>query len=323
MNKDVVYSNIFNLINGGFFEDKYIELSSDIRLENKNDVDTIKRLEEISANLFNSIIIGAQLIEDENEIMRFVEMFCNYLEPFGLLMNLHEFDLDDESAMNRLKHGFGVHFTTTKIANLIKKQGVLKASSNNGLLSEEEMNMIKKAADEQKKNNPDSINKGSYLNTGFGVGVSSYGAMTNYFWMYHTPESLSFLFGDIASRNKRIAMKYINDCTNALDAKFKDEVRNKLSEIYDRLIGEEQQVGCILIDRDAIEYEKVKYYYGGNVRTQEIRPYSNSLDSLMDNDIKISNDIDVSKLKFIKIPTILELEKIKEKQLSFDNIQRR
>ena len=155
----------------------------------------------------------------------------------------------------------------------------------------------------------------NYLFRGFGTGVSSYGSMTNGFWMYHTPESLSFLFGNISNRNKEESMKCVSNCISALNPIDKQKTFKAMSDIYDRLIGDEQEVGCILIDRDSFTYE-VDYYYHTNPPTQvERRPYSNGFESLLSNDCKITDDIDIKNLKFLTIPTIKELERQKNEIL--------
>ena len=133
--------------------------------------------------------------------------------------------------------------------------------------------------------------------------------------MYHTPESLSFLFGNISERNKEKAMMYIAKVTSALEEENKKVIFKMMSNIYDRLIGTEQAVGCILIDRDAFKYE-IDYYYNTVPPTPvERRPFSRNFNDLVSNDNKINTDIDISYLKFLKIPTILELERKKQIQL--------
>lgn len=183
------------------------------------------------------------------------------------------------------------------------------------MFTENEDLIIENASKEQRANDPSAAEKMNYLFKGWGTGVSSYGSMTNRFWMYHTPESLSFLFGNISRRNKAEAMMCVSEKISALSEENKKTVFNTMSNIYDRLVGEEQEVGCVLIDRDAFEYEVDYYYNTGKPVAVERRPYSNGFNSLMSSDDKISNDIDMQYLKFLSIPTVLRLEKLKQEKI--------
>ena len=345
MDKELVYNNIFNLINNGFFLDKYIELTTkvydddilidDVGLDGNfdevdeqvdkpsklddNATEDIKYWEDISANIFNAIIVGCQLFDDEERIKKFVDMFSNYLDSYFLEKYLPEFGISKEEAINRLNHGFVVHFTTPKIGDAIQKTGRLVGSGKNAMFSEEEDKIIKYAEVEQKRNNPKAEETLNYLFRGWGTGVSSYGSTTNGFWMYHTPESLTFLFGDISKRDKNAAMSFVTDRISSLDEKDKSIVFYTMSNIYDKLIGDEQNTCCILIDRDAFKYEVVYYYETGTPVGVERRPFSTNFNSLKSNDSLINDDIDINYLKFLKIPTIVELERQKEEQLMRNN----
>ena len=343
MNKELVYSNIFDLINNGFFLDKYIDLTTkandndilinDLNLydffdeideqvdeaskieDNSNTMEDIKHLENISARIFNAIIIGCQLFDDQERIKKFVDMFSSYLDPYYLESCLPEFGISKEEAMNRLNHGFVVHFTTPKIGKAIQKTGKLVGSGKNAMFSQEEDKIINYAEFEQKKNNPAAEETLNYLFRGWGTGASSYGSTTNGFWMYHTPESLTFLFGDISNRDKNSAMSFVAERLSSLDEESKQIVFDTMSNIYDRLIGDEQNTCCILIDRDAFKYEMDYYYETGTPVAVERRPFSTNFNSLNSNDSLINDDIDVNYLKFLKIPTIIELERKKSEQL--------
>ena len=346
LNKELIYNNIFDLINNGFFLDKYIELTtesidndnidSDFDLSDwsdiidetneqvkttpttNNNVDITRHLEDIAARIFNAIIIGCQLFDDEERIKRFVDMFSNCLEPYFLERCLPEFGISKEEAINRLNHGFVVHFTTPKIGEIIQKTGRLVGSGKNAMFSKEEDEIINYAEAEQKKNNPTAEETLDYLFRGWGTGVSSYGSTTNGFWMYHTPESLTFLFGDISKRDKNAAMIFVAERISSLDEEDKKIVFETMSNIYDRLIGDEQNTCCILIDRDAFKYE-VDYYGTGTQVAVERRPFSTDFNSLNSNDSLIDGDIDANYLKFLKIPTIIELEQQKNEQLMNNN----
>ena len=316
MDKGIIYNNIFEMINDGFFLNKYVEMTKDIVLDNPNDENNVKQLENISAGIFNSILIGCQLFDDRGQIEKFVDMFSTSLNTDSLNFFLEsEFGIDKNTALERLKHGFGVHFTTVKICNEIKNSGKLAGFGTNAMFTKEEDEIINEAVLEQKSNNPHAEENLNYLFRGWGTGVSSYSSMTNGFWMYHTPESLSFLFGNISTRNKDRAMKFVLENISALGDDTKRKTFEVMSNIYDRLIGEEQEVGCILIDRDSLTYE-VDYYY--ETIAVERRPYSKNFNDLMSNDNKITNDIDVNQLHFLTIPTVVELERQKQEIISND-----
>lgn len=342
LNKELIYENIFDLINNGFFLDKYIELTTksfddimanDFDLsdffdgqneqfdnvstinDNVEETKNIKYLEDTAAGIFNAIIVGCQLFDDKKIIKKFVDMFSNHLDPFYLEQILPEFGISKEDAIKRLNHGFAVHFTTPKIGKAIKEKGKLVGAGINAMFNQEEDKIINYAASEQKKNNPTAEDTLNYLFRGWGTGVSSYGSTTNGFWMYHTPESLTFLYGDISKRNKNDAMSYVAEKISSLDEEDKKIVFATMSNIYDRLIGEEQSTCCILIDRDAFEYEVDYYYETGTPVGVERRPFSVNFISLKSTDLFIKKDIDVSYLKFLKIPTILELERKKTQKL--------
>lgn len=320
MNKELVYNNIYNMINNGFYLNQYIKMTEDINLSTIDSSiykDIVSHLEEVSANIFNAILIGCQLFDDEEEIMKFVDMASLSLDSMSLSIILRDFNISEEEACERLKYGFGVHFTTPKICEEIIKNGKLIGNGKNGMFTKEEDEIINNAANEQRQNNPVAEKNLNYLYRGWGTGVSSYGSITNYFWMYHTPESLTFLFGDISKRDKESSMKFVLDNISHLSEENKKIVFNTMSNIWDRLVGDEQEVGCVLIDRDAFEYEVDYYYRDGNSIPVQRRPYSNNrLNGIDLNDNIINNDIDVKYLKFLKIPTIYKLEEMKYEKLN-------
>ena len=316
LSKEEIYQNIFEMINNGFFLNKYIELTSDYNLDGLDAVkreSVIKELEEISANIFNAILIACQLFHDEERRNAFANFFSNGIDITTLSIFLPRmFNMSEEEACEKLKNGFGVHFTTCKICEEINKSNGLVGYGKNAMFTKEEDELIKEAERLQIQNNPEDMNKLNYLFRGWGTGVSSYSSITNGFWMYHTPESLSFLFGNISSRNKERAMQNVLRRTSNLDKETQVRVLQTMSNIWDRLIGNEQEVGCILIDRDAFEYEKDTYYNNGRAEVRERRPYSKGLNSINDNDCKINKNIDLQHMKFLKLPTIIKLEALKK-----------
>jgi len=326
VDKELVYENIYDLINNGFFLDKYIELTpqknaDDIlmdELDLEKQYEETKSLENTAANIFNAIIIGCQLFDDKERIERFVDMFSYHIDPYFLELCLPDFDITKEEAINRLNHGFVVHFTTPKISEKIQETGKLIGSGKNAMFTKEEDKIIKDAEIEQKKNNPTAETTLNYLFRGWGTGVSSYGSTTNGFWMYHTPESLTFLFGDISKRDKKAAMSFVMERISSIAEEDKNKVIDTMSNIYDRLIGDEQNTCCILIDRDAFKYE-VDYYYGsGTPVGVERRPFSSGFNSIYSNNSLIDSDIDVNYLRFLNIPTVKELERQKSNKLMND-----
>ena len=318
MDKDKVYENICDLINGDFFLNKYTELTEHISLDSSNNESTKKHLENVAANIFNAILIGCQLFDDKERITEFVDMFSNSIIPDFLERVLPGFGIDVDVALERLKHGFGIHFTTLRICQEIEEKGVLVGYGKNAMFTEEEDKIIEQASLIQKKNDSTAEEKLNYLYKGWGAGVSSYGSLTNGFWMYHTPESLSFLFGNISNRNKEEAMEHVARCISALDDDRKEKTFDVMSNLYDRLIGEEQEVGCVLIDRDSLKYDIDYYYSSGEAVPVERRPYSKGFNDLTLNDCKITNDIDARNLRFLRVPTVIELEARKQESLHSD-----
>ena len=319
MNKDVVYSNICDLVNNGYLLKKYIELTKEIDLDKFSDKKEVTGfLEEVVAKIFNAIVIGCQLFDDKDLIIKFVNSFSKYVDSNFMSTFFKFYNISEDEMLERLKHGFALHFTTPKISEEILKSGKIVAAGNNAMFTKEEEEIISHASSEQKRKNPDAETTMRYLFRGWGTGVSSYSSMTNGFWMYHTPESLSFLFGDISMRDKESSMNYVLECISHLDEDEKKKVFDTMSSIWDRLVGDEQSTCCILIDRDAFEYEVDYYYHTGEPVAVERRPYRESFDDINIADSKITNDIDVSQLRFIKIPTIIQLEKLKKETMQRD-----
>lgn len=90
--------------------------------------------------------------------------------------------LSEQEMAEVLKHGVAVHFTTSKIAEQIKASRKMST-----LFSEDEKKLIYQGVGET---NPES----KYVfTTGFGIknGICA-GSITNGYYMFHTPETLSF-----------------------------------------------------------------------------------------------------------------------------------
>jgi len=320
MDKELIYENIKDMIENGYYLSRYKELTEDINLDNDDErEETLSKLEEISANIFNSILISCQLFDDEEKRVDFANSIVGKIDSYSLSYLLQEFNIPKEEACKKLMHGFGVHFTTPKICDEIVKNGELKGYGKNAMFTKEEDQIITEASKMQKANNKEAEQKMLFLYRGWGTGSSSYGSITNSFWMYHTPESLSFLFGDISSRDKDKAMSYVSKCISDLDEDRKKATYNTMSNLWDRLVGNEQEAGCVLIDRDAFNYP-TDYYYNTNPPTAvQRRPYSGDtgLSSLESNDNKITDDIPIENLKILKVPTVMQLERLKNEQREY------
>lgn len=114
-----------------------------------------------------------------------------------------------DELIERLKHGYLVHFTTNKCEEIIKKAGVI--GSTNYLIPEDLLIQIQKIISWQALNETEKYNNFGGLSLGFSVGKGlSMGSQTREYWNEHTPECLSFLFGsNVYKRDKVNAMKDI------------------------------------------------------------------------------------------------------------------
>lgn len=246
--KKSVIKNIERIINDDFYElySKYVT----------EDMDK----EKASAFIFNSILIACQLLEDEESIKGLIEDFiekyinpCNdYLKfdnnPDLVIMEMISkySDISYEEVLKRLRHGYAVHFTTPKIMEIIKEKKVL--SSTNQMFRKDVEELIEEAKRIQLTNTNDVFN---CLTTGYGIGRGiSMSSQTNGYWMNHTPESLSFLFGGhVYTRNKKGALLFVLEATSSLDAELQNKILRELNKIWDDLVGEDKQLGAIIIDR--------------------------------------------------------------------------
>lgn len=313
MNKEVVKNNIKELTSSNFFYETYCKYAEDI--ENKEDV---------SAKVFNSILISCQLIENiedakslgidliETENYENNGIFTFFGNPdriLPLLVSKYTKDTEEE-LLERLKHGFAVHFTTLNIIELIKEDGVF--SSKNKMFSKEDEKLIYNAETIQLANKPDSYNTGKILHKGFGFGDGiSMSSQTNAYWMNHTPESLSFLFGGcVYTRDKVKAFEHVKESIDTLNPDLQQQIIDRLNNIWDRLIGDNRSIGAILVDRDGLEYETATYWSYEPPKVEEIRPYNNgSFNDLIstEND-RVRQDIGIEHLTFLEIPSISMLE---------------
>lgn len=307
-NKQNVVNNIQKMINENFYE-LYAKYASD----NLNK-------ENLSALIFNSILLASQLLDDEdlikNLVIDFIEeniyssdgnisFFDNPDYELPKMLSKHS-NITYSEILERLKHGFAVHFTTPNIMKIIKENKSL--SSTNQLYSRETEELFRTAYEIQSKNTNNVYNG---LMTGFGTGKGiSMSSQTNGYWMNHTPESLSFLFGGrVYTRDKEAAFDYISSVINTLDIELQNKLLKELNEIWDKFVGEDRYLGAILIDRDGIEYEKVTYWSENPPRVEEQRPYKHNLMDITSNEnSRVNTDINIEYLSFIKVPSIPMLE---------------
>ena len=143
-------------------------------------------------------------------------------------------------------------------------------------------------------------------------------SQTNGYWMNHTPESLSFLFGGhVYNRNKKDAFLFLLGATNTLDFEFQKKLLIELNKIWDSLIGGDKNLGAILIDRDGIEYKKVIHWNYNPPKTEEIRPYRYDLSDIIFNEnSRIYNDIGIEYLTFLKVPSVSMLEEYRMNKIN-------
>jgi len=319
INKKNVIKNIEKIICEDFYE-----------LYTKYAVEDLDK-EKLSALIFNSILISCQLLEDEESIKGLIEDFIEknvgaydeYLlfdnNPDLVLMEMISkySNISYDEVLHRLRHGFAVHFTTPKIMKIIKENKLL--SSNNQMFSKEVEELINEAKKIQYSKTGDVFN---CLSTGFGFGQGiSMSSQTNGYWMNHTPESLSFLFGGhVYTRNKKAALLFILKATSSLDFSLQNKVLVELNKIWDRLIGEDRNLGAILIDRDGIEYEKVTHWNYDPPKIEEIRPYRYDLIDIVSNEnSRVYSDIGIEYLTFLDVPSISMLEEYRIDKINTKN----
>lgn len=317
--KDIIQKNMNNIIQSEFFCDLYNRIC---------ETDELNLMEENSAKVFNTALFACQLVESGETIKAImIDLLKNADYGYGgtlsvsayeeevYLKTLQKYDesyLENghEKMIERLKHGVAVHFTTPRILEKIERDGCFRAY--NSMFSKEAEEKIIAAQKYQQEHDSTAEKTGRVLSQGFGFSKGiSMASQTNSFWMNHTPESLTFLFGGkLYTRNKAGAMQHVMEATSSLPDEQKKEVCELLENIWDDLVGEDKSLGCVLIDRDALEYEKVTYWNETPPRVEEQRPYRdgtlNSLNSMEDS--RYGKDIPVSGLKLLKVPSIYQLE---------------
>lgn len=277
--------------------------------------------EELAANIFNRILILGQLEYDIEKLKKLIiktfdvtSMHLEYLSKTLATVDDYYSENTKEKMLERLKHGVAVHFTTPKIASLMQESGYFNPTD--GIFTNEELKLIKDAGIHQMENLPDDkysqMDKYSKsLNLGFQISQGiSMGAKTNSFWMYHTPEALSFLYGgNVYTRDKEGAINHITHCTDALEDEERQKVTKLLLGAWDKFIGNDEKQAAVLISRDALEYETITYWGETPPRVEEVRPYWNNSFSSADYEehTRYMKSISADKLFFVYVPTIKEL----------------
>lgn len=315
--------NIKELVESDFYKEMYVRMK---------DCDELEEKEDKSACIFNTILLTSQLIDKPEQIKKVVRNFLKNNTQFSndylstiffteLVLEIEKecnITLDKESICESLCHGCAVHFTTLNLAKEIEKQKILRCT--NSFMTEEEQQQIKQLAELQKsKLSQDDINRIKYLWLGWGYAKGiSMGSQTSSFWMNRTPESMAFLFGaDLASSGYGKFKKHVQYCTDKLEERDRKNADDLLEKLWNRVVGKKDGRGCILINRDDLEYEADIYWSENPPRRVERRPYSKKrLDEVESiENSRCMQDIIVREDAVISVPMIQELEKYKNENL--------
>lgn len=302
MNKSVIGLRISNMMNSDFILEKYAKFA-----EGKNEADK----EKYFAKLFNLSLIFFQICPDEEKCKTFINTYLQTddsnseypdIQMMGLLMEMYT-DLSEGEMAVALKHGVAVHFTTPKIAEKIKSDGKMST-----LFSDNDRELLYKGMAQA------DTNSKYVFTTGFGMkkGICA-GSITTGFYMFHTPETLSFIYGgNFLTGDKEKAMEHLYKSTENMESEVRDALRKRLERLWEQTASKSKRT-AILIDRDGLEYKKNNYYgENGEVsRVEEVRPYMHG--DLYDmNNIEmnlIEEEVPASSLFFVDVPTIDELDR--------------
>ncbi len=323
MNKEIIANNIRILTESKYYYDIYNRLISDD--------DPLDYKEEVSAQIFNTILFVSQLVSNVEDIKQIVidilkepiystggilqsdrisaDIYLNIIKKYDSQYR----DNGYSKMLDKLKHGVAIHFTTPKIIENINKDGILYA--HHSMFDKDVEEKILEASDYQRVHSQTNGGISNYLSQGFGFSKGiSMGAQTVAYWMNHTPESLSFLFGGyVYTRDKEGAMKHVCDCVSLLPPDKKYEIIGILEDIWDKLVGDDRRLGCILIDRDALEYKSNIYWNEEPPRIEEIRPYSDYFEDFSyTEESRYHKDISKDGFKCIMVPSIIQLEEYRK-----------
>lgn len=302
MDKSVLGLRLANVINSDFILKKYAELTEGKLIGDK---------EAYFAKLFNISLIFLQICPEEETCKQFIDTYLDAdassseypdLSVMSLFLEMFT-DLTVAEVSEALKHGVAVHFTTPKIAEQIKSSGKMST-----LFSDEDRKLLYKGMAQA------DVNSKYIFTTGFGMkkGICA-GSITTGFYMFHTPETLSFLYGgNFFNGDKEAAMEFLEKTTEKMDPEIRDALRAKLKRVWDMTASKGKRT-AVLIDLDKLRY-KTNNYYGSNgqiVRVEEIRPYMHgNLYDMHNIEMNlIEEEIPTSSLFFVDVPTIPELDK--------------
>ncbi len=302
MNKNIIGLKISRMMNSEFVKEKYKSDTSDLSTEQK---------EKYLARLFNMILLFNQISPDEELCEKFLNKVMNDRDKleeipdvFSTVWHMSALtDLTEEEIAECLKHGVAVHFTTPAIAEKIKSDGKM-----NSLYTKNDISDLLNA---MRSANPNS----EYVfTTGFGIkkGICS-GSVTTGYYMFHTPETLSFLFGgNFINGDYDAAMEFVKKSTEEFPEDMRENLRNKLSDLYKATASKNERT-AILIDRDKIEYKKDNYYKNGKLDRQvERRPYMNGnlYDMCQVENNLIEQELDLDALFFVNVPTVEKMDRM-------------
>ncbi|MCI8546377.1 MAG: hypothetical protein HFJ44_04000 [Clostridia bacterium] len=313
MDKSIIGLKISKLMNSDFILNQYAKIA-----EGKPEVDK----EKYFAKLFNLSLIFFQICPDEEKCKKFINTYMyadssnsEYpdIEIMGLLLEA-DTELTEEEMAEALKHGVAVHFTTPKIAEKIKSDGKMST-----LFSDEDRELLYKGISQTDPNSK------YVFTTGFGMkkGICA-GSITTGFYMFHTPETLSFIYGgNFLTGDREKAMEHLYKSTENMNPETRDALRKKLERLWDSTASKSKRT-AVLIDRDKLEYKKNNYYgkNGEISRVEEVRPYMRGdLYDLHNIEMNlIEEEVPTSSLFFVDVPTIAELDRrVEEKKKEKDN----
>lgn len=302
MDKSIIGLKISKLMNSEFILDQYAKVATGKPEDDK---------EKYFAKLFNLCLIFFQICPDEELCKKFINTYM-YIDSsnseypdigmIGLLLEA-DTELSEQEMAEALKHGVAVHFTTPKIAEKIKSDGKMST-----LFSDEDRRLLYQGMAQA-----DTGSKYVFT-TGFGMkkGICA-GSITTGFYMFHTPETLSFLYGgNFLTCDKEKAMEHVYKSTENMEPEVRGALRKKLESLWDSTASKSKRT-AVLIDRDKLEYKK-NNYYGANgeiSRVEEVRPYRNGdLYDMHNIEMNlIEGEIPTSSLFFVDVPTIAELDR--------------
>ena len=327
LEKNNIVKNIKCLVESNYFYDLYNKVLI-------NDDSAYELKEAASASVFNAILLTCQLVEDIDCAKKIIEEMLKgrFFSEKGTIDHTYFFEniylnilqkydsyyLEDgyKKMIERLYHGYAIHFTTNKISQMIHKKGYLLANSSM-FSTEIEKKLLEASKYQMLHASKEELDRGYFLSQGFGFSKGiSMGAQTPAYWMNHTPESLSFLFGGfVYKRDKDGAMEHIKKSISSLKESKKIEILKIANGIWDNLIGNDMQLGAILIDRDVLEYNSVTYWNEMPPRVEEIRPYYQGTfqSAIVLEESRYYKDIPSSGLSFISVPSIMLLESYRKK----------